>query len=133
MQEPVIPTAKQTAGPLWASPKKPVPVQTEFRHRDLRFDDVSVPNSEFLCILHLSCLVLLMHLCSSKSIVTSIVLVWFGYTEICFPKKFHGGTRQDMMFGEWHHWRTHFGHWQHGMPGTSVTPATESHADWKRR
>eukprot|EP00435_Cladocopium_sp_Y103_P055577 s471_g18.t1 len=30
-QEPPMPTAKQTSGPLWASPKKPVPVQTEFR------------------------------------------------------------------------------------------------------
>lgn len=30
-KEPAIPTAKQTAGPLWASPKKPIPVQTEFR------------------------------------------------------------------------------------------------------
>eukprot|EP00913_Durusdinium_trenchii_P002048 g1891.t1 len=29
--EPSVPTAKQTAGPLWAPPKKPVPFQTEFR------------------------------------------------------------------------------------------------------
>ena len=50
VQEPAIPTAKQTAGPLWASPKKPIPVQTEFRHRGLRFDDVWDPNSEILYI-----------------------------------------------------------------------------------
>ncbi|CAK9036696.1 unnamed protein product [Durusdinium trenchii] len=30
-KEPSVPTAKQTAGPLWAPPKKPVPFQTEFR------------------------------------------------------------------------------------------------------
>ncbi|CAK9036694.1 Uncharacterized protein SCF082_LOCUS21832 [Durusdinium trenchii] len=30
-EEPSVPTAKQTAGPLWAPPKKPVPFQTEFR------------------------------------------------------------------------------------------------------
>ena len=31
-----MPTAKQTAGPLWAPPKKPVPFQTEFRQAGLQ-------------------------------------------------------------------------------------------------
>lgn len=33
LQDPSIPTAKLTAGPLWVAPKQPIPVQTEFRTR----------------------------------------------------------------------------------------------------
>ena len=52
VQEPAIPSAKQSAGPLWASSKKPVPIQTEFRHGGWRFD-VWDPKSEMICPLHL--------------------------------------------------------------------------------